>query len=172
VTKALVFLNSNMVKAAIAPEGAKTAFSRLGIEVKDASGKMRDTSAVFLDVVGKIASLPQPEQGYFVKQIFGRGGAAILPLLNEGIDSLRKKIEEAKAIGLGDPDTIAAAQKYKETVVEIQAEFDGLTLRLTKDLLPSLQAIAERIDEAFKTGQAQELIDKVAELTKGVLTFG
>lgn len=172
ITKALAFLNSNMVKAAIAPEGTKNAFTRMGVEVKDAGGKMRDTSSVFLDVVSKLSALPQPEQGFIVKQLFGKGGVEILPLINQGIDEINKNTAEAKGFGLGDPATVAASQKFKETVVDIGAEFEGLTLRLTKDLLPALQFMAEKLVTAFETGQAQAFIDKIAEIVKGTLLLG
>jgi hypothetical protein len=173
VTKALGFLNSNMVKAAIAPEGTKTAFSRMGIAVKDAAGQMRDTGAVFLDVIDKVSSLPAPEQGYVLKQLLGRGGIELLPLINQGVNNIKNNIEEAKGLGLGDADTIANAQRFKEAVVDIHASFEGLTGHLTTALLPALLAVGNALGEglADQRSNLNSFIDGVVLLTKSSIAF-
>ena len=172
LAKALEFMNNSAVKAAIAPAGTATAYSRLGIQVKDAAGKMRDSGDIFLDVVGKIATLPQPEQGFLVRQIFGRGGAEILPLINQGVDGIREKLELARQFGLGDPEAIAGARKFKETTEELKDALDGAALKLTKELLPALQYVATRIGEGFQTGAVQAFVDKVADVVKETFTLG
>ena len=172
LAKALALMNNNAVKASIAPATTKTAFQRLGVDVTDTTGKMRDSAAVFTDVMKKIATLPQPEQGYFAKQIFGKGGAEILPLLNLGVDKLAANASLATTLGLGDPQAVAASLKFKETVADIRTEFDGIALNLTKDLLPAMQFIAERVKEAFATGEAQHFLDVLASITKGTIAVG
>lgn len=172
VAKALGLLNSNAVKAAVGSAGAQTAFSRLGISVRDASGNIKDSSTLFLESVGKLQNIPQPEQGYFVRAIFGRGGMALIPIINQGIDTVREKMELANKVGIGDEQTVAASLKFKETLGDISGEFDGMTQRLAKDLLPALLAITHQISEAFQTGQAQAFIDFLADIVKWTLAVG
>jgi len=171
LAKGLELMNNSAVKASIAPTASATAYSRLGISVRDASGKVKDSGDLFLEVADKLSKLPQPEQGYFAKQIFGRGGAEMIPVINQGIDSIRTKMEEAKVLGLGDPQTIQAAQEFKETLALIGAEGQGAAMQLTKELLPALQFVAGRIADAFKTGQAQEFIHILGDVTKGVFVL-
>jgi len=172
LAKGLELMNNSAVKASIAPTASATAYSRLGISVRDASGKVKDSGDLFLEVADKLSKLPQPEQGYFAKQIFGRGGAEMIPVINQGIDSIRAKMEEAKVLGLGDPQTIQAAQEFKETLALIGAEGQGAAMQLTKELLPALQYVAGAIADAFKTGGAQGLIHDLAQLTKGTIAVG
>lgn len=166
LTGALEKFNAAVVKAAIAPEGTKTAFKRLGIEVRDSGGNIRDTGQLFLETVQKMSSLPQPEEGFFAKQFFGKGGSAIIPLINLGFDTIKQKMEEAKSFGLGDPEAVASARKFKETVAELQDAFEGAALRLTKDLLPGLQFVADKAKAAFETGRLQAFVDKIADIVK------
>lgn len=172
LAKGLELMNNSAVKASIAPTASATAYSRLGINVRDASGKVKDSGDLFLEVADKISKLPQPEQGYFAKQIFGKGGAEMIPVINQGIDSIRAKMELAKNLGLGDPQTVQAAQEFKETLGLIGAEGQGAAMMLTKELLPALQFVAGAVADAFKTGAAQGLIHDIAQLTKGTIAVG
>jgi hypothetical protein len=172
MAKAPELMNVSAVKAAIAPEGAKTAYSRLGITVKDTSGKMKDSSDLFLEVAGKLSNIPQPEEGFFARQIFGKGGIAMIPVIELGVQRLKEIADEAKAAGLGDPATVAASQKFKETMEDISVLTQGVAMRLTKDLLPALTFVAEYVEETFKTGSAQQFIDKLAEITRYTIAMG
>ena len=167
--KALQFMNANAVKAAIAPESTMTAFKRLGVEVRDSSGHVRDSGALFLDIASKISNLPQPEQGFFTKAIFGRGGAEVIPLINLGRDRLEELVDMATKLNLGDPQTIAASLKFKETVADIGTEFQAIGLQLAKDMLPALQFLAEKIKIAFENGSASKFIDVLANIVKGTI---
>jgi hypothetical protein len=172
LAKALEFMNSSAVKAAVAPKGVSNAWTRLGIDVKDTTGHLKDSTTLFLEVTGKLATIPQPEEGYFAKLIFGRGGAEIIPLINLGRDRLQELVTLAKQVGLGDPQTVAASQKFKESLVDVQVEFQGIALQLTKDLLPALTAITKEIGDAFKSGRAQGFIDDLAYIIKLTLAAG
>lgn len=172
LAKALGLMNASAVKAALSADGTSTAFSRLGVQVRNTGGGMRDSGAIFIDVVNKIAGLSGPEQGYFARQIFGRGGLAILPLINEGIDKIKEKMDLAKEFGLGDPQAIASAKQFKETVSELQDALEGAALRLTGQLLPALQYVADRVTDAFKTGALQAFVDKIAEIVKQTFILG
>ncbi len=169
LVKALGFMGANAVKAAISSDYAHTAFGRLGVSVKDANGHIKDGGQLFTEIVGKIASLPTSEQGFFVKAIFGRGGIEILPLINEGVDKINEKMALAGKFGLGDPDTIAGARKFKETVDEIQAGFEGIALQLTKDLLPSLNYMADELTKMGQDGSLKILVHDMAELLRMTL---
>lgn len=172
LVKSLGFMNNSAVKAALAADFSKTAYGRLGIAVKDSSGQVRDSGAIFLDAVGKISGLPTTEQGYFVRQLFGRGGLEILPLINKGVDGVREKMELANQFGLGDPAAIASSRQFKETIDDIKAGFEGVALQLTKELLPALEFVAEKFRDAFKSGKAQDLIHDIAEVTKATIALG
>ncbi len=173
LAKSLEIFNTNIIKANQTTAGTPSVFQRLGVSVKDAQGQIKDTTTLFLESAEKVSNLPEgPEEGYFARALFGKGGASLIPVLNENKAKIQEIVELAKNIGLGDPQTIAASQQFSTTVTEIGAEFEGIALRLTKDLLPTLQFIATRIAEAFKTGQLQSFIDKIADLVKGTIAAG
>ncbi len=169
LVKALGFMGANAVKSAIASDYAKTSFGRLGIQVKDSAGQMKDGGQLFTEVVGKIANLPTSEQGFFVKAIFGRGGMEILPLINEGIDKITEKMGLASKLGLGDESTVAMARQFKETVAEIGDAWESVGLRLAKDLLPALNQIVERIAEWGSSGALKGFVDDIAKVVQFTL---
>ncbi len=171
LAKSLEIFNTNIVKAAVATPGTVTVFDRLGISVKDASGNIKSTETLFTEVANKLSSLPQPEEGYFARALFGRGGAALIPVLNESKERIQEVLDLTQKLGLGDPTAIANAEKFKSAVADIKLEFEGMGARLTADLLPSMVAIAGYIKDAFDTGRAQAWMDKLAEIIKRTATW-
>lgn len=86
------------------------AFKVLGVSVTDAGGKVRPTQEIFEDVATAIAAIPDEAiRADMAMTIFGRGGAALLPMLMETGEGIRKLTDEAHKLGLTMSDETAAA---------------------------------------------------------------
>jgi hypothetical protein len=80
---------------------AAMAFKAVGVEVKNTDGTLRSQSEVLKDVAEKF-------QGYtdgagktaLAIALFGKAGASMIPLLNEGRDGLQEAADEATKFGL------------------------------------------------------------------------
>lgn len=146
LTSTLGKLSKNMADAATNATGpVATAFKALGVSVTDSSGHLRDAGAVFTDVAEKFSKLPDgATKTALAIQIFGKAGAQLIPVLNEGADGLKAYADEADRLGITiSTKTADAANKFNDTLTKVQAEIDGIVNQLAADLLPLLQQIAD-----------------------------
>lgn len=89
--KGLVKLNVKMVDAASGGERAAATFRAMGVNVKDANGNLRSTEAVLADVADKFRSYRDgAEKSALAVELFSKGGAKLVPYLNQGSDALRR----------------------------------------------------------------------------------
>lgn len=176
LVKGLEKLNKSVFAAATAPASAQNAYTRLGISLKDAEGNLRSTEDIFLDVAGKIAGIESPvARGALAIQIFGKSGAELLPLLNKGKQGIEEFIETAKKLGLViDGETAAAAHHFEQTLNQLKAAGEGASLKLSKELLPAMQAVATSISEGLseKGSGLDDLISGTKTLTQYFVSFG
>jgi hypothetical protein len=139
LVKSLQLLAANMVKAAEAPAGAATAFSRLGLNIRQANGDLKDAGKFFTEVIGKLAEMRDRTAAVgLARQLMGRGGATILQLGDPA--EIQHWIDMQKALGAQlDTNTALASKKFIQSLGLIEEAGKGLTLQLERELLPSLQ---------------------------------
>lgn len=76
-------------------------FATLGVSATDASGKLRAADEVLLDLADVFQALPDgAEKTALAVDLFGRSGASLIPLLNEGSSGIREMTDEAARLGL------------------------------------------------------------------------
>lgn len=144
--KGLGKLSKAIIDGAVNPsgEGAKS-FKALGISVRDSTGNIKETEAVFTDIAEKFANMQDGAgKTALAIRLFGKSGAELIPLLNEGADGLKKLTDEAAHLGLTiDKETAAKAEKFNDTLKRIHAIQQALAITLAADLLPTLQKLAD-----------------------------
>jgi len=108
---ALQRFNRRIGLAAQDSGAAADAVERLGIRVTDASGNLRDTGAVFDDVVTAISGLESSaERAAVASRFFGEeAGPALAPLLARGVDALDVYTERLRQAGTLMSDDLAQA---------------------------------------------------------------
>lgn len=137
--------------AATAPAGTINAFTRLGVSVKDTDGKLRSSEAVFADLAGRFAALPNGiQKSALAIEVFGKAGAGMIPVLNEGREGIEKWLATAKRFGAVITDDVGRqAKEFEDTVEEIKIVFEGFAVQLASQLLPTLQLVATALKQAF-----------------------
>lgn len=152
LAKSLEKFDKAMLKTATSAPGTATAFTRLHIAVKDADGQMRETQDVFGDVAEKFSKMQDGavKTGLAI-ELFGRGGAVMIPLLNEGREGIEEFINTAKALGLVlDTETAEGAHKFRQDLETIEAAGRGISIRFMKELLPSIESFTHLLVEGLK----------------------
>ena len=100
--KAIEKLNDSIGQMALgkdAPQTVQRAFAALGIEIRDTSGRIK-TAEVMAEMADGIKNLgSQAERVQVARALMGRGGAAMVPLLQEGTGALRELTDEARDTG-------------------------------------------------------------------------
>lgn len=165
-----------------AAQGGKSqteAFKRLGISVRDAEGNVKTSGALLAEVADKFQQLPDGVQkSALAMQLFGKSGAAMIPLLNEGAAGLAEMRKEAEALGVViGPEMVARSEVFNDNLTKISQAADGAANGVTADLLPSLVSLSELMVDLNKNTGAASVIGRalggvLKVMTSGVLTLG
>jgi len=144
--KGLTKLNVNLVKAAEGNEDLGRKFDALGVAVKTADGQVVPAEKALKQIADRFADMPDGAQkAAAAVAIFGKSGADLIPLLNEGaaaMDKFTYKVGE---------DFAARSDLFNDTITELGIKTQGFGAELTDALLPSLQSILEVFGDLFDT---------------------
>lgn len=124
---------------------AAEAFEMLGIKVETANGNLRSQSEVMGDLAEKFATMPDGAQKTALAMgIFGKSGADLIPILNEGKAGLKALTDEADRFGLViGQETAHQADRFNDNLEKMGKIWDGLKIKLTSALLPYLQRLSD-----------------------------
>jgi hypothetical protein len=155
LAKGLERISKALVGADLSAQGqsASKAIAQLGVNTKDASGKLLPLT----DILGQLADkfkneIPANERAGYALTIFGKAGAELVPVLMRGSEGLAEL--EAKAHSLGKALTqedVAAAEQFRESLKLLQAGVSGLEVQFVEGLLPALNSTIS----AFTQGGAK-----------------
>lgn len=137
---------------------AKRGFDALGISVTKSDGSLRAADDVLADVADKFSRMEDgTAKTAIAVALFGRAGAELIPLLNEGRDGLKDMADEADRLGLTiSTKTGKAAEAFNDSLTRLNAVFAGIVNRVMESLIPSLQEIAVTISSPEFAKAAQD----------------
>jgi hypothetical protein len=139
VTKALVKLSKGLVEAKNGQGQAREALRSMGISAVDASGKLKDTDQIMLEISSKFKAMPNgAEKTAMALQLFGKAGADLIPMLNMGGEAISK-------FGAMSSKYAEDANKGSDAMVTLQGKVGMLGGKLAVVLLPSITAITESL---------------------------
>lgn len=169
--KAFGKLNLFIAQALGGSKEAIAAFERVGISVKDLRtqsneqifGRLADEFASYEDGANKAAS---------ANQFFGKSYQSILPLLDEGSESLRKNVGYYKQYSGVTDDLIRASDEFNDTLTKLSLLNKSFGAYLSAALLPSLQKLADYLLAAKQNGDGfKSTAEGVAEALKVLAKF-
>jgi hypothetical protein len=142
-------LNKNARDAYLGVGAAKDAFDALGITVANSAGNLRTNDEIFAQIVDKFSKMPNGiEKSAFAMDIFGKSGAALIPLLNEGTSGLSALTSEAERLGVVvGSETAAAAEQFNDNLDKMKAAVSGLGMKMAADALPALNEFTGVIND-------------------------
>lgn len=176
-------LSASLVKfdrmVAEATGGNKTymqTFEDLGIKIKDSAGNLRQPNEIFEDVadifhntedgIGKTA---------LAVELFGKSGADLIPMLNDGKAGLKAFYAEAERLGLAlSNEMIAKGDAFSDQLENIGEQVKGVKLQLGAALIPALSAATEKISKVIDkiTKWVQENPELAATIGNIAMTVG
>ena len=172
----------SMNEAAEGTKESADAYKRLGVNVRDASGKLKSGNEAFLEVADAVAKIQNPaERSAMAMKVFGRAGSEMLPMLEGGKEALKGYIDEARRLGLiyTDEDAKRGAAfndqldaftkvltRLKETVAMWPMEqMTKVMAMITGSDLPDVVKMDVRID------QISDLQKKISDFEKRMPYF-
>lgn len=153
----LAQLQSGLVKlaknASDAAQGTGTAvqgFQALGIAVKNADGSLKNTDVLLKEIATKFAGYEDgANKTALAVNLFGRAGAELIPLLNEGADGIQELEDRARALGLEiSTNTAQQSELFNDLLEDMGNLTKGLGNDIASQLLPSLNSLSERAVES------------------------
>lgn len=158
-------------------EAAKT-FAELKINPKS----IKDTEQLLLAVTDKFSKMENGlKKTALARELFGRGGLAFIPFMNEGVEEIKTMGQELQDLNLVmGVDAIKAAHKYHDNLERLHFIFSAFTHQVGAKFIPAFlkatdvflhwialnnQIIRQRADQFFG------VLSKILEFTWKIVTL-
>jgi hypothetical protein len=164
LTTSLTRLSRAMQDASNGTGTATQAFSRLGVSVTDAEGNLRSQADVMSDVADRFARMEDgATKTALAQEIFGRSGANLIPMLNQGSQGLRQMGDEAERLGLVfDQETAKAAEQFNDNLTRLRGVAQGAAREFAGPVIGSLLRFTNGLVEA--RSRSRELSSELARV--------
>lgn len=166
---AIGFLSKNMGLAIEGNKEAVETFTKLGVDIKDAGGNVRELGDVIPDLADAFEGMgSSQERTAAAMKIFGKQGAALIPLLKDGSKGLREMYEEFDRLGGGmSEDFVHDADKAGDEIDKLKFAFNGWKSQLAHAILPLVAQTATRMAGLVGTFRK---VTKETDLAKYAMT--
>jgi hypothetical protein len=159
-------------QALAAKNGSKEAgagFHRLGVRVTGANGQLRSSDELFLDIADAMQKLKSPtERTALAMQVFGRGGARLIPTLLKGRQGIMETAAEVRELGAAfDEGFVQQSSRFTDNLRRMGLLFEGVRNTIARALMPVLSNVIERFIAWRKANAA--LINQALERWAGAL---
>lgn len=149
-------LTANMQNAAKTGKGeAYDAFDALHVKITDTNGKLRDSQAVFnelIDALNKVEN--QTERDAYAIDIFGRSAAQLNPLIVAGSQVLKDYGDQADRMGLiFDDDTLNGLQEFQDRLDISKRQLEGIKTIVGGEMADAFDTLYDGIDDLLKLVQ-------------------
>lgn len=141
---------------------AAAAFRALGISATDAAGNVRPAIDVIGDLAKRFETLPDgAAKTALAIKVFGRSGADMIPMLNEGEAGLRAMYEEAEQLGIVlDTESAAAAERFNDNLTRLGKVQDGIVTRVTAGMLPAFDRLAAMMVKTANDSEGLKVVGR------------
>ena len=146
ITGSLTKLTNNMDSAKGGTGSAADAFSRLGIEVTNSDGTLRDANEVFLEAVDKLGQVEnQTERDALSMDLFGRSAKDLNPLIDAGSEALDQYRQQAHDMGyVLDNETLGALGGIDDNIQMVKNTMDAAKNQIAVALAPVVADITDK----------------------------
>lgn len=157
-------LGKNALLAQQGSKQAADAFDTLGVSIEDASGNLKPANQLAREAGIALGGLEDRTKAVgLAQQVFGRAGAALLPLFKDGAEGLDAALRKLEEFGGGLSDTlIPLAEESRDRFFEFEIATTSLKSQLAVALLPVLNQL---------TLGLSKVIAWVSKATAGTSTF-
>jgi hypothetical protein len=145
--KALNKLNKKLGEAGAGAKEPAALFQALGVKVRDSNGQLRSTEAVMGDLAQAFSGFKDDAaKATLAQDLFGKAGAALIPLLNEGREGLAKWAAEADRFGITvTPAAARGAADFEDGLIRLRAVAEGLAIRVATNLAPTIAMLSDEL---------------------------
>lgn len=118
-------------------------FDKLGLSVTDANGALKDQETMMNEVMIALADMPNgTEKARLANELFGRSGAELMPMLNQGSEAMVELTQRAHDLGLIMSDeAVNAGVVLGDTMDDVKQSLGMVATQLGVQLMPIVQQV-------------------------------
>lgn len=166
LTGSLGKFNKGIVAAAEGTGAQADAFKILGINIKNTDGSLKTTNELFGEVAQAFSQVEDGANKTAIAQdLFGKSGAALIPLLNGGKQGLKDAGDELERMGgVLDEKTGRAAEKFNDNLHALNKSLGSMGTVIAKDATEPLAELSDVLSDP-KTQEG------IAAIASGIVTI-
>lgn len=147
ITGSLTKLTRNMDSATKGTGAAYEAFQKLGVDIYNTDGTLRDANDVFDEAIGKLGEVEnQTERDALAMDLFGKSGQELNPIIDAGSDALEEFRQQAHETGyVLSGETLESLGSIDDSIQLLKNTMDTAKNQVATALMP----IVAKITEAF-----------------------
>lgn len=175
LAKSMGKLSRNVIDAAAGQGTAATAFDFLGIKVRDTSGHLKSNDQIMAEVADKFSNVKDGAgKTALAMDIFGKSGAALIPMLNGGSVALKENAALADKLGLTMKDTTtAAAEAVRDRFTVMGMALQGVSNNVMRGMLPTFDNLSKvMVNTATDTDLLGTASSGLSMMLKSLVTGG
>jgi hypothetical protein len=149
-------LSRNAYEAATGNKELGKTFSALGVRVTDSNGNIKDAGDIVEEIAAGFQKMPDgAKKTALAMEIFGKSGAKMINLLNEGPEGIAKFRQEARDLGvvIGE-DAAKAAEEFNDSISRLKAVGQGLAQLIGIELFPVIKDLVDEMRAFFLANRA------------------
>ena len=145
IAGSLTKLTKQMGEAQDGTGSAADAFTKLGIEVTNSDGTLRDANEVFLEAVDALGNVENAtERDTLAMDIFGKSAQDLNPLIELGAEGFNDLANEAHAAGaVMGGEALQSANEFKDGLDRAKQKAEGLKHELGEKLAPAFSGVID-----------------------------
>ena len=147
VTGAITIFSKKLGTAAQDAKATAAMNNLFGESIKDANGHVKSMAELLPGLADRFKEMPNgAEKTALATQLFGRSGAQLIPVLNQGSAGIEELTGKAKEMGLTlDDNAMKSFSESRKAQREWNAQMQGLSVTLGQVFLPILEAVQNAI---------------------------
>jgi len=166
--------NRRLGSAASGNKSMASAFSALGLRIRDGSGAVKDADTLFMEMADAMAKLPSDaHRSAHAMNLMGDAGLRMAPLFRDGAAGIEAWRTEARELGVMSGDAAKEAAEMANQQIRLRRAMSGLRDQIVGRLLPAMnetvpkvlawmranrELIAQRVEQAVKAITAAMVI--------------
>lgn len=154
IAKSHVILEKKIMSAAKGTGASAEAFEKLGVQVTDSNGELRNGDAVWQDVIKALGSMEnETERDAIAMQLMGKSAANLNPLIEDGgktYEEVAKTLEKYD-LEFVDQETLDQANAFNDSIDMIKTvglvAFQQLGTQLAAYLAPAMEKVVDLVGQ-------------------------
>lgn len=128
-------------------KGAAETFGKLGLSVKDSSGKLKSQEQMLNETLYSLANMKNgTEKARMATELFGKAGIEMMPMLNNGAEGMKELTKRSHELGLVVSDeTVDAGVVLGDTMDDVKDSIGMVATKVGVSAIPIMQKFCDWI---------------------------